>query len=272
MAFVDKYGPWALITGASAGIGAEFARQIAAKGVNVALVARRRERLEALGAELENQYGVRSLAIAADLCDDDFLSVITEALGTRHIGLLVNNAGTGFTGDFLDHDVDRELQMLTLNCRAPLILAHHFGTRMRDDHRGGIIMLASIAGIVPTPMFSNYGATKAWNRYLGEGLHEELGRAGVDVVSLCPGLTHSEFFEHANIDPSKWPAPMRATIMNAEDVVKAGLKGLGRQSQVVPGLSYRMLMRLCRLAPGGFTPWLADRVMRFALPRNENTK
>jgi len=267
MAFVDKYGPWALITGASAGIGAEFARQIAARGVNVALVARRRERLEALGAELEAQFGIRTLSIAADLCADDFLDTITEALGTRHIGLLVNNAGSGQTGEFLDHDLDSELRMLALNCRAPLILAHHFGARMRDDRRGGIIMLASIAGIVPTPMFSNYSATKAWNRYLGEGLHEELGRDGVDVVSLCPGLTQSEFFDHANVDPSNWPAPMRATIMSAQDVVKAGLKGLGKQSQVVPGLSYRMLMRMSRLAPGGLPPWIIDRVMRFALPK-----
>lgn len=268
MAFVDKYGPWALITGASAGIGAEFARQIAAQGINVALVARRRERLEELCAELEAQHGVRTLAIAADLCADDFLDTITAALGTRHIGLLVNNAGIGTTGDFLDCDVETELQMLALNCRAPLMLAHHFGARMRDDRRGGIIMLASIAGIVPTPTMAHYGATKAWNRYLGEGLHEELGRAGVDVVSLCPGPTRSEFFEKANADLSQWPAPMRAAIMSAEDVVKAGLKGLGKQSQVVPGLSYRMLMRLSRLAPGALSPWLADRVMRFALPKS----
>ena len=95
-----------------------------------------------------------------------------------------------------------------------------------------------------------------------------LARDGVDVVSLCPGLTESEFFEHANVDPSGWPSPLRASIMNAEDVVAAGLKGLGRKSQVVPGLSYRMLMRASRLAPGGLSPWLVDRVMRFALPKS----
>ncbi len=268
MAFVDKYGPWALITGASAGIGAEFARQLAAKGLNVALVARRAERLAALGQEIETEYGVRTLAIAADLTDDDFLATITSALETRHVGLLVNNAGSGFTGEFLDHDLDDELNMLALNCRAPLVLAHHFGNRMRDDRRGGIIMLASIAGIVPTPMFAHYGATKAWNRFLGEGLHEELARDGVDVVSLCPGLTESEFFEHANVDPSGWPTPLKATIMSAEDVVKAGIKALGRQSQVVPGISYRMLMRASRLSPGRLTPWMIDRVMRFALPKH----
>ncbi|GAB3677409.1 SDR family NAD(P)-dependent oxidoreductase [Salinisphaera aquimarina] len=267
MAFVDKYGPWALITGASAGIGAEFAHQLAVRGLNVALVARRGERLEALAEDIELKHDVRTLAIVADLTAADFLDTITAALDTRHVGLLVNNAGSGFTGAFLDHDLDAELNMLALNCRAPLILAHHFGRRMRDHRRGGIIMLASIAGIVPTPLFAHYSATKAWNRFLGEGLHEELARDGVDVVSLCPGLTRSEFFEHANVDPSGWPAPLRATIMTPKHVVKAGLKGLGKHSQVVPGLSYRMLMRASRLAPGSLPPWIVDRVMRFALPR-----
>lgn len=267
MSFADKYGPWALITGASAGIGAEFARQIAARGINVALVARRRDRLETLGAEIEGRHGVRSLAIAADLCENDFLNTLAEALETRHIGLLVNNAGSGVTGPFLDHDLDSELRMLALNCRAPLILNHHFGQRMRDDQRGGIIMLASIAGIVPTPQFAHYSATKAWNRYFGESLHHELAADGVDILSLCPGLTQSEFFEHANVDPTGWPAPLRATIMSPGAVVTAALKGLGRQSQVVPSLSYRMLMRASRLAPGGLSPWLVDRAMRFALAK-----
>lgn len=269
MAFVDRYGPWALITGASSGIGAEFSRQIAARGVNVALVARRRDRLDALGEQIEQDHDVRSLSIAADLSGEDFLPTVTEALGARHVGLLVNNAGSGLTGEFLDHELDDEMRMLALNCRAPLALTHHFGRRMRDHRRGGIVMLASIAGIVPTPMFAHYSATKAWARYFGEGLHEELGRDGVDVVSLCPGLTESEFFEHANVDPTIWPAPLRATIMRPDAVVKAALKGLGSKSQVVPGLSYRMLMRASRLAPGGFPPWLVDRVMRLALPKSD---
>jgi short-subunit dehydrogenase len=267
MAFIDKYGPWALITGASSGIGAEFARQIAARGMPVALVARRQERLQALTAEIQARHGVETLAIVADLTRDDFLSEITQALGVRHIGLLVNNAGGGTPGAFLDQTLDDELAVLALNCRAPLILTHHFGGRMRADRRGGIIMLGSIAGIVPTPRFAHYGATKAWNRFLGEGLHEELARDHVDVVSLCPGPTESEFFERARIDTSKWPAPLRAGVTQPQAVVRAALEGLGRQSQIVPGLSNRMLMQAARLAPEGLSPWLTERVMRFALPR-----
>lgn len=266
MAFADRYGPWALITGASAGIGAEFARQIAARGVHVALVARRRERLEALAGEIEEQYEVETLCIAADLTRNDFLADITTALGVRHVGLLVNNAGAGITGDFLDQSLDEELAMLALNCRAPLILTHHFGQRMRADRRGGIVMLSSTAGIVPTPQFAHYSATKAWNRFFGEGLHEELARDNVHVVSLCPGLTQSEFFEHAGVDPARWPAPLRASIMQPEAVVRSALKGLGRRSQVVPGLPNRALMRMARLAPSGLSPWLVDRVMRLARP------
>lgn len=268
MRFLDQYGPWALITGASSGIGEAFARQIAARGINVALVARREERLAAIASDIEAQTEVRALAIPADLTADDCLDTITTALDLRHIGLLINNAGVGRTGRFLDHDLDDELAMLELNCRAPLKLAHHFGRAMRAEGRGGIIMLSSIVGILPSPQFAGYSATKAWNRFLGEALHEELAESGVDVVSLCPGPTKSEFFDKVNFDPSTWPWPLRAgTILSTDEVARAGLRGLGRTSQVVPGFSYRWLMRAGRLAPSGLPPWLGERMMRFALPK-----
>lgn len=267
MSFAEHYGPWALITGASAGIGAAFARQVAERGVNVALVARRADKLTELAAEIEARTPARALAIPADLTDADMLTTITIALGPRHVGLLINNAGHGRTGAFLDHEIDDELTTLELNCAAPLRLTHHFGRRMRDEGRGGIIMLSSIAGLLPAPQFAHYGATKAWNRFVGEALHEEMGHHGIDVVSLCPGLTASEFFDKVDFDPAKWPAPLRAgALMSPDDVAAAGLRGLGRASQVVPGLSYRWLMRAGRLAPSGLPPWLTDRVMRFALP------
>ncbi|HET7315179.1 SDR family NAD(P)-dependent oxidoreductase [Salinisphaera sp.] len=268
MRFADKYGPWALVTGASSGIGEAFARQIAARGVNVALVARRAERLAALAADIEAESQARALAIPADLRADDCLDTIAAALDLRHIGLLVNNAGVGQTGRFLDHDLDDELATLALNCRAPLKLTHHFGRAMRDQKSGGIIMVSSIVGILPTPEFAGYSATKAWNRFLGESLHEELADDGIDVVSLCPGLTESEFFGKVDFDPSGWPGPLKAgTILSTEDVARAALRGLGRTTQVVPGFSYRWLMRAGRLAPSGLPPWLGKRVMHLALPK-----
>ncbi|MES1934968.1 SDR family NAD(P)-dependent oxidoreductase [Salinisphaera hydrothermalis] len=266
--FSDQYGPWALITGASSGIGEAFARQIAARGVNVALVARRGDRLQAIADDIETETKSRALAIAADLTDEHGLDTILEALDLRHIGLLVNNAGAGQTGRFLDHALDDELATLALNCRTPLKLTHHFGRAMRAEGRGGIIMLASIAGILPSPEFAGYSATKAWNRFFGEALHAELADSGIDVVSLCPGLTQSEFFDKVNFDPSGWPWPLRAgAILSADEVARAGLRGLGRTSQVVPGLSYRWLMRAGRMAPSGMPPWLTERVMRLALPK-----
>ncbi len=267
MAFSNRYGPWALITGASAGIGAEFARQIAARGVNVALVARRQAKLDALAEDLGRRHGVETLTIAADLTDPGFLDTLTGSLATRHIGLLVNNAGFGNVGAFLDSDIDSELRMLELNCRAPLILTHHFGQRMRDEGRGGIIMMASIAGLIPNPYLAHYGATKAWNRFLGEGLTVELKRAGVDVTSVCPGPTQSEFFESAEVDPSTWPAAARAGIGSAEGVVAAGLHGLGRHAQVVPGWTNKLMTASRRLSPESLPPRIAGRVMRMAMPR-----
>lgn len=268
MRFVDRYGPWALITGASAGIGEAFAQQIAARGINVALAARRADRLAAVAAGIEARHPVRTLTIPVDLTAEDCLDTLTDALDLRHVGLLVNNAGIGRTGRFLDHDIADELATLELNCRTPLKLAHHFGRAMRAEGRGGIIMLSSIVGIVPSPRFAGYSASKAWNRFLGESLHEELAAEGVDVVSLCPGLTQSEFFDKVDFDPSRWPWPLRAgTILSAEEVAHAGLRGLGRTSQVVPGFSYRWLMRASRLAPSGLPPWVGERMMRFALPK-----
>ena len=152
--FKDKYGPWALITGASSGIGAEFARQLAAKGLNLVLVARREERLRALARELETAHPIAVTIIPVDLTTTDFLAVIQQATDGLEIGLLVNNAGVMPTGRFLDHDLEQELRQLNLNTRAPLILTHHFGRPMAERGRGGLLFLASMTAFQGTPSAS----------------------------------------------------------------------------------------------------------------------
>lgn len=271
MSFSKRYGPWALITGASAGIGAEFARQIAARGVNVALVARRQALLDELAGALGQRHGVETLAIAADLTAPDFIDGITGALGQRHVGLLVNNAGLGSLGQFLDQPLDNELRMLELNCRAPLILTHHFGRAMRDAGGGGIIMLASIAGLIPNPYMAHYGATKAWNRFVGEALAVELDTAGVDVTSVCPGPTESEFFERVKADPSRWPSMARMGIGDAQSVVADSLNGLGRRARVVPGWSNKLVAATQRFLPAAWPPRLVGRAMRMIGAGHEST-
>jgi hypothetical protein len=240
--FRERYGPWALVTGASSGIGEEFARQLAARGLDLVLVARRNDRLEALAEQLRAEHKVRTRVAAVDLSRRDFLPNLQAATDGLEIGLLVNNAGVGYSGRFLDHDLERELAMLDVNCRAPLILAHVFGRPMRDRRRGAIIWVSSILGYMPAPFAANYAATKAYDLFMGEALWYELRDSGVDVLVLCPGETKSEFHRvAAGYD--------RSGGMPVGPVVAAALTKLGRTPSVVAGWSNRALISFQRLLP-----------------------
>lgn len=263
----SKYGPWALITGASSGLGAEFARQLAAAGLNLALLARRRERLDELGAKLADDHDIETRSLAVDLAQRDFMDTLRPQITDLEIGLLVNNAGFGQSGRFLDDDLDTDLRMLDVNCRAPLILTHELGNAMKARGRGGIVMLSSLAGLMPNPYFSHYSATKAWDLYLGEGLHVELAGTGIDVVTLCPGPTRTEFFDVVEVDENELPSTIQHLIMDADDVVAAALQGLGRRSVVVPGWTNKMMVGSTRLMPRGINAKLAGSVMKMAVKK-----
>lgn len=228
--FAERYGPWALVTGASSGIGREFARQLAERGLSAVLVARRVDRLAALADELAAS-GVDARVVPVDLCDDDFLSVIRRATDSLEIGLLVNSAGFSLTGPFLDMDSADLTRMLNLNTRAPAMLAREFGPPMRARRRGGMIFLSSVTGFAATPQWSLYAATKAFNLLLGEGLAAELQADHVDVMALAPGTTRTEFLDVARLDDRMG--------MDVDSVVRHALQRLGRSDVVVPGWFYR---------------------------------
>lgn len=229
--FSHRYGPWALVTGASSGIGREFARQLAARRLNLILVARRAERLKELSAELKAAHGIDARFVPVDLCDDAYLDLIRKGTTALEIGLLVNSAGFSLTGPFLDMEAGDLTRMLNLNTRAPAMLAREFGPAMRARGRGGMIFLSSVTGFAATPQWSLYAATKSFNLLLGEGLAAELRAAGVDVMALAPGTTRTEFLDVAGISDFMG--------MEAEAVVGLALKRLGRSDVVVPGLFYR---------------------------------
>lgn len=239
--FVSKYGPWALVTGASAGLGAEFARQLAQQGLNLALAARRKERLYDLAHELSEAHGIEALALSLDLAQADFLPTLARVTDSLEIGLLVNNAGFSLTGELTELPLERQVEMLHLNCRAPLILSHHYGGLMRQRRRGGLIFVSSIVGFVPTPNWTNYAGTKAFNLFLGEGLAAEMQPYGVDVLTVAPGHTRTEFHENAGIGPILPMAPAA--------VVRESLRSLGQTSLVVPGSANRLLVFLPRFLP-----------------------
>jgi short-subunit dehydrogenase len=253
LTFKDRYGPWALVTGASSGIGAEFSSQLAALGLNLILVARRKQRLDDLALRLEERNNIQVRTLRVDLSQPDFISVILAAIQSIEVGLLVNNAGFGLAGNFLAHPLERELALLDVNCRAPLLLTHEFGRKMIERGRGGIIFVSSVSGYIATPSEANYAASKAYELFLAESLWYELKKDGVDVLALCPGVTVTEFHDLAGIKPV---APMQVN-----PVVALALKKLGKKPSVIAGWHNRLLVSLIKFVPRWMTTAQAGRVM-----------
>ena len=195
-----RFGPWAVVTGASSGIGKEFARQLAASGLDVVLVARRLPLLEELGDQLANDYGVRYRAVGLDLSERGFMATLEGATRDLDVGLLVSNAGAFLPGAFLQLDRVRLEQMVDLNVQAHLELAHHFGLRLAQRRRGGMLLVASTAGLQGVPFSADYAAAKGFVLNLGEALHVELQRVGVRVTVLLPGAVDTPMLTDFGFD------------------------------------------------------------------------
>jgi short-subunit dehydrogenase len=224
---VARYGEWALVTGASAGIGQALARQIATEGMNLVLTARRAERLELLATELERDHGIQTRVVVADLADRAAVAALIESVSDLEIGLLVNNAGLGYAGRFDLLDGDRLRDLVAVNCEAPLVLTHALVQGMRERGRGGVLFTGSAAGRQPLPLHSVYAATKAFDLFLGEALWAELRASNIDVLVLEPGSTETEFQEVAG--------EIAHSGANATEVARRGLAALGEQPSVMTG-------------------------------------
>jgi len=242
--------PLALITGGSAGIGAAFARQLAARGNDLILVARHRERLDAIVGALERDHGIRAEALAADLVTDEGQRAVERRIaGEERLELLVNNAGFGTMGPFADVDIAAQDAMHRLHVLATLRLTHAALRGMIARRRGAIINVSSVAGFVATPGSVGYCATKHWMNVFTEGLHLELRNAGSPVVvqALCPGFTYSEFHDRLGFDRAKIP---RSLWLKADDVAAESLRGLRRGKLfVVPGWRYQLAVLLIKILP-----------------------
>jgi short-subunit dehydrogenase len=238
--FAHRYGPWAVVTGASSGIGEQFARQLAARGRPLSGVARRRARLDALADELRRDHGVEAVSVVADLSAAEAVDSVVGATTGRDVGLLVNGAGFALTGDLLHHPLDAHFKLLDVNTRAPLMLAHRLGPGLLSRGCGGVINVASLAGFLPMPGWANYAASKAYLLSLSEALAHEWRARGVDVLALCPGATATEFANVAGIEHAG---------MAVEPVVAEALAALGRRDVVVTGGRNRLVAALTRLLP-----------------------
>jgi short-subunit dehydrogenase len=233
----------ALVTGASSGIGADLARQLAQRGHGVVLVARRLERLETLAEELRAQHGIRAEALACDLTDPadrDGLPARIEALGLT-VDILVNNAGYGSAGQFVDLDARWETDMVRLNCEAVVALSAAYAPRMTERGTGAILVVASSAGMQPIPGQATYAATKAFALSFSEALHTELGPRGVTVTALCPGPIDTEFAARAGLESAFAQVPGFARV-SSEECARAAIKGLAKGRRVVvPGLPIKAM-------------------------------
>ena len=242
--------PLALVTGASSGIGAAYARALAVRGYDLALVARRRERLEALGNDLRDQAGAQCTILAADLTDEAELQVVENYIARAlNLDFLVNNAGFGNTGRFFEAPLQGQDTMHRLHVMATMHLTHAALKGMAARGKGAVVNVSSVAAFVPRPGGTGYYATKAWMNCFTEGLYLELknARSPVRVQALCPGFTVTEFHDVMGMDrgivPNGW-------WMSAEDVVQASLKGLeANKLFVVPGWRYKALVWALRVLP-----------------------
>ena len=228
-AFRERFGPWAVIAGGSDGIGGAYAREAASRGLDVALLARRAEPLEALARSIESEFGVSTRTIQADLTSADIGETVAKATADLDVGLFVYNAGSNpEAGHFLDQPADHALFLVSLSCRAPVVLAHHFGARLRERGRGGVILMSSMASLAGSGNQAAYAATKAFDTTLAEGLWVELAPSGVDVLGVLAGATRTETVMEQQ--PEAF-----ANAMDPAEVARGALDHLGKGPNWIPG-------------------------------------
>ncbi len=245
-----NYGPWALVTGASSGIGLELAKQIASAGFNVVIHGRNQEQLTHLLHELKTTYTVDVKIIVADLTEAGGVEQLI--LKTQHlpIGLFIASAGLGTSGKFIDNSLHTEINMLRINCEALMMLTHYFSQRFCDQKRGGIIVLSSMVAFQGVPFSAHYAATKAYVQTLAEGLAEEVKPYHVDVLAAAPGPVNTKFAKRANMQMNMALSPQQIAVPI--------LNALGRKTTVFPGMLTKVLVYSLQTVPR----WAKIKIMK----------
>ncbi len=252
--FCERYGPWAIVTGASDGIGQACAHALAARGLHLVLVGRREDKLRTLARQLTHHQGVHTQVVVADLATDTGLQALLDDTATLDVGLLVAAAGYGSAGAFLDQRLDTELDMLTLNCRSVLAQCWHLGQRFKARGRGGMVLFGSLLGFHGTPGSANYAATKAYVQSLAEALRVEWHAHGIDVLACAPGPVHTGFAERAGMRMGLAARP--------DEVAQATLAALGRTGTVRPGVLSKLLGWSLGTAPRALRVRLMGQIMQ----------
>lgn len=262
-------GQWALVTGASSGIGEELARQLAARGLSLVLTARSVDRLEALAAELGSSHGVGTRVIGADLAKADGIDALLSEVAKLGLPIdhLIGNAGFGTNGPFAEGDPDEQRRMVVLNCEAIVAITRALLPAMIERRRGGMIHVASTAAFQPAGTFAVYAATKTFVLHFTEALSEELRGTGVHAMALCPGPVPTGFQERARFRIAKAQQPMT---MSAAQTVRRGLDAYERRSVVyIPGALNKLGAMLASIGPRPVVRRVTHELMRSAARRFE---
>ena len=253
-AFLRRYGPAALVTGASNGIGRAIAARLASYGLDLVLVARNETALGEIAADLAARHGIGVTVIAADLAEPGAVDAVLGHPATKRVGLLVAAAGFGSAGRFDELPLADELAMVDVNCRAVVALAHGIAPRLVARGQGGMILFASLVGWQGTPFAATYAATKAFVQSFGEALHRELRPAGVDVLVAAPGPVATGFGDRAG---------MALTMTDTADIVAADiLRALGKRGQIAPGRVGRLLTLALWPVPRALRIVIMGRIMK----------
>jgi short-subunit dehydrogenase len=235
--FFERYGPWAVVAGASEGIGASFSRKLAARGFNLVLLARRADPLEELAQALRSAHGVEVRPHSLDLASSEVAARLHELTEGLDVGLLIYNAAFSPIGAFLDIEVEEHEKAVAVNVLGPLRVSHYMGRRLAERGKGGIILMSSMSGFQGTAMVANYAATKAYDTVLAEGLWYELGKLGVDVLGCIAGATATPNYE-ASTD--RKPRSQLASPMAPDEVTEQALRELGQRATGVSGRRNRI--------------------------------
>lgn len=241
ISLMKKYGEWALVTGASSGIGKELAKTLAEIGFNLILVARSKSTLEDLSKTFIDKYKIKVNIIPEDLINNDTFNKIVEQTKNINIGLLVNSAGFGTSGLLIDSKIKDEIEMIELNCISLFKLTDYFSKVFTKNKKGGIILLSSIVSFQGVPYSANYSATKAYVQSLGEALYFELKPFGVDVLNVAPGPVETGFSSKSNM--------VFSNAMKPEELSIPILKALGKKSTVFPGKLTKLLVFSLSILP-----------------------
>ena len=217
----SRFGPWAIVTGSSSGIGAAFARHVAASGLNVILVARRGTLLEELGEQLQEEFGVQYRAVVADLTHEDFLTLIRAATDDLDIGLVISNAGGPLPGEFLAQPVDALLAQVRLDVEAPLRMIHHFAPRLARRGKGGVILVSAMGAVEGLPLVATTSAGKAFVESLGRSLHGEFTKLGLHTTVLVVGPTDTQVIDLMGLDRAHMPIKPQPAASTAAEGLEA---------------------------------------------------